>query len=33
MRWQESGYMCGHNGMELPPSFCNGLETIYIASF
>ena len=24
--------VCGHNG-ESPPSFCNGLGTIYIASF
>ena len=24
--------VCGHNG-ESPPSFCNGLRTIYIASF
>lgn len=29
--WRILTWWCGHNG-ELPPSFCNGLGTIYIAS-
>ena len=26
------GDMCGHKGLESPPSFCDGLETMYIVS-